>query len=81
MPNDEIRVESEEVKLETKPVDETTEPKKEEAKSIVETIIQNGVSKEELRQMLDEILNKPAPISNADIAKAEHDYLIGHIQY
>ena len=50
--------------------------------SIVETIIQNGVSKEELAEMLKDILGKEDP--NADAAAveaAEKDYFSSHLKY
>ena len=77
---EEVKV-MEEEELDTKVVEPgVKEPSPKE--SIVETIIQNGVSREELRAMLDEILNKPTPEQlKADIEKAEKDYFFSHIQY
>lgn len=67
--------------LDTKVVEpEVKEPSPKE--SIVETIIQNGVSKEELKAMLDEILNQKTPEQlKADIEKAEREYFFSHMQY
>lgn len=50
--------------------------------NIVETIIQNGVSKEELAEMLKDILGKEDP--NADqaaIEAAETEYFGSHLKY
>lgn len=50
--------------------------------NIVETIIQNGVSKEELAEMLKDILGNSDP--NADraaIEAAEKEYFSSHLKY
>ena len=64
-------------------VTETEENQNQEQKeNIVETIIQNGVSKEELAEMLKDILGNNDP--NADqaaIEAAEKEYFSSHLKY
>lgn len=54
----------------------------ENKENIVETIIQNGVSKEELAEMLKDILGKEDPNADAAaIAAAETEYFGSHLKY
>lgn len=58
------------------PADET--PDQVEVKSFVETIVQNGVSKEELREMLADIL-KPVVTEDA-VAAAQEEFFNSFIK-
>ena len=61
---------------------EQNQEQNENKENIVETIIQNGVSKEELAEMLKDILGKEDP--NADqaaIEAAESEYFGSHLKY
>ena len=61
---------------------EQNQEQNENKENIVETIIQNGVSKEELAEMLKDILGKEDP--NADqaaIEAAETEYFGSHLKY
>lgn len=61
---------------------EITESIDSTAKDTVETIIQNGVSKEQLQEMLQEILGKqPASIDREQIEAAEQEYFSSHLKY
>ena len=65
-------------------VTETEENKQteEQKDNIVETIIQNGVSKEELAEMLKDILGNSDPNADAAaVAAAEKEYFSSHLKY
>ena len=70
---------------ENKEVENQNEQNKEQnenKENIVETIIQNGVSKEELAEMLKDILGKEDPNADAAaIAAAETEYFGSHLKY
>lgn len=54
----------------------------ENKENIVETIIQNGVSKEELKSMLNEILGTDVTkVDTAAIEAAETEYFGSHLKY
>lgn len=61
---------------------EQNQEQNEQKENIVETIIQNGVSKEELAEMLKDILGKEDPNADAAaIAAAEAEYFGSHLKY
>lgn len=52
------------------------------AKETVETIIQNGVSKEQLQEMLSEILGSQNKVNTREeIERAETEYFTSHLKY
>ena len=58
------------------------EPAQSPAESTMAAIIQNGVSKDELRKMLEEIVADTRPtIGAAEIEKAEKEYFSSHLKY
>ena len=62
--------------------DNQNQDQNQQNENIVETIIQNGVSKEELAEMLKDILGNNDP--NADAAAieaAEKEYFSSHLKY
>lgn len=56
------------------------EEQQHEDTNIVQTIIQNGVSREELKEMLQEVL-KPQQSDRSEIEKAEKEYFRSHLKY
>ena len=61
---------------------EQNQEQNENKENIVETIIQNGVSKEELAEMLKDILGTSNPETDAAaIAAAETEYFGSHLKY
>lgn len=61
---------------------EQNQEQNENKENIVETIIQNGVSKEELAEMLKDILGTNNPDADAAaIAAAETEYFGSHLKY
>lgn len=61
---------------------EQNQEQNENKENIVETIIQNGVSKEELAEMLKDILGKEDPAADqAAIEAAESEYFGSHLKY
>lgn len=53
------------------------------AESTMAAIIQNGVSKDELKKMLEEIVadTHSSSLGAADIEKAEKEYFSSHLKY